>query len=480
MELCVMQISEGCILITKVEYEQLLKDNEQLGKDNEQLRKQVELLMARVKELEGMLHKDSHNSHKPPGSNEFKKIKNNRIKGEHSQGGQTGSEGTTLKMVTNPDKKIRCKVQGKCSCGTSLENLPVTRIEKRQEFDLPPKLIEVTEYEVEVKICSCGAEHHAQCPVNAPVQYGKRMQSFAIGMNQYQMIPYERLQEFFADYFQVSVSDWWLSKTNEICYENLATAEEGIKQALISSAVLHSDETGLRSDGKRQWVHVASTTTHTHYDIHAKRGKEAMDAVGILPQFTGNSVHDRYGSYEKYTNCQHSNCNAHHLRDLLYIEEEMNRKWAKRMRRLLIWANHLKKKGQLNEPVISSLSQQYDTILNNAGMKEPPELPTEPGKRGRKAKNKSSRLIETMQQKKNQTLRFLYDPNVPFDNNLAERDLRMLKVKQKISGCFRTFKGAQVFCRIRSYISTVKKHDYNVLDAIVLALNKQPYFALAP
>ena len=405
---------------------------------------------------------------------------NNRIKGERSQGGQPGNEGMTLKMVKHPDKRVRCKTQGKCSCGISLENLPVTRIEKRQEFDLPPQLIEVTEYEVEVKVCSCGEEHHACCPVNAPVQYGKRIQSLAVGMNQYQMIPFERLQEFFRDYFNVSVSDWWLLKTNQVCYENLAPAEEGIKQALISSAVLHSDETGLRSAGQRQWVHVASTATHTHYDLHAKRGKEAMDVIGILPHFTGNCVHDRYGSYEKYENCQHSNCNAHHLRDLQYIEEEMNRSWAKRMRRFLVWSNHLKKQGALDEVTISALSRHYDNILSHALLKEPDELLTTSGKRGRKAKNKSLRLIETLQQKKEQTLRFLYDPKVPFDNNLAERDLRMIKVKQKISGGFRTFKGTQVFCRIRSYISTVKKQGYNVLDAIVLAINKQPYFALAP
>ena len=461
-----MQIPEGYILISKVEYEQMLG--------------QIETLLARVKELEGMLHKDSHNSHKPPGSNEFKKIKNNRVKGEHSQGGQTGSEGTTLKMVTNPDKQIRCKAEGKCSCGTSLEDLPVTRIEKRQEFDLPPKLIEVTEYAVEIKVCSCGLEHHAQCPVNAPVQYGKRIQALAVGLNQYQMLPYERLQEFFRDYFNVSVSDWWLSKTNQVCYENLAPAEEGIKQALISSAVLHSDETGLRSDGKRQWVHVASTTTHTHYDIHEKRGKEAMDAIGILPHYMGTLVHDRYGSYEKYENCQHSNCNAHHLRDLQYIEEEMNRKWAKRMRRFLIWSNHLSKQGQLEEAVVSALSQKYDTILRKAIQEEPADIVAQTNKRGRKAKNKSLRLIETLQQKKEQTLRFLYDLKVPFDNNQAERDLRMIKVKQKISGCFRTVKGAKTFCRIRSYISTVKKQGYNVLDAICLALNNHPYFALAP
>lgn len=460
-----MQIPKGYLLISKIEYEQLLN--------------RLTMMEARIKELEGMLNKDSHNSHKPPGSNEFKKLKNNRIKGEHSQGGQPENEGNTLKMVDNPDKQVRCKITGKCSCGKSLEELPLAWIERRQKFDLPEKLIEVTEYEVEVKQCMCGQHYEGACPVQAPVQYGKRIQSLAIGMNQYHMLPYERLQEFFRDYFQVSVSDWWLSKTNEVCYENLASAEEGIKQELISSAVLHNDETGLRSNGKRQWVHVASTTTHTHYDIHPQRGKQAMDAIGILPHFTGNSVHDRYSSYEQYTNCQHSNCNAHHLRDLLFIEEEMGRKWAKRMRRLLLWSNHLKKQGPLEEAIVATLSQQYDTILSKAILEEPPDSFAQPGKRGRKTKNKSKRLIETMQQKKEQTLRFLYDPKIPFDNNLAERDLRMLKVKQKISGCFRTFKGAQVFCRIRSYISTVKKHGYNVLDGIILALNKQPYFALA-
>jgi transposase len=462
-----MQIPAGYIVISKDDYKQLLN--------------RLEKQEARIKELEGMLHKDSHNSHKPPSSDAFRKpIKNSRIKGEHTQGGQPGSKGTTLKMVAKPDKQVRCKAQGRCSCGTSLHELPVLRIEKRQEFDLPPKLIEVTEYEVEVKKCTCGKEHKAECPVQAPVQYGKRILALAVGLNQYQMLPYERLQEFFGDYFGVSVSDWWLNKTNEVCYENLAPAEEAIKQALIMSEVLHSDETGLRSAGQRQWVHVASTATHTHYDIHTKRGKEAMDAIGILPHFTGNSVHDRYGSYEKYTNCQHANCNAHHLRDLLYIEEEMGRKWAKRMRRLLIRSNHLKKQGALNETMIGSLSEQYDTILSKALLKEPSEPIPELGKRGRKAKNKSRRLIETMQQKKEQTLRFLFDPKIPFDNNQAERDLRMIKVKQKISGCFRTFHGAKVFCRIRSYISSVKKQGYNVLDAITFALNKQPYFAHAP
>ena len=386
-----MQIPEGYILISKVEYEQM--------------RKQIEWLMARVKELEGMLHKDSHNSHKPPGSNEFKKIKNNRIRGEHSPGGQPGSEGTTLKMVEHPDKRVRCKVEGKCSCGTSLEGLPVLSIRKRQKFDLPEKLIEVTEYEVEIKKCICGKRHEAVCSLQSSVQYGKRIQSLAIGMNQYQMIPYERLQEFFTDYFQVSVSDWWLSKTNEICYENLAIAEEGIKQKLISSTVLHNDETGLRSNGKRQWVHVASNTTHTHYDIHPKRGNVAMDAIGILPRFTGNSIHDRYASYEKYENCRHSNCNAHHLRDLRFIEEEMGRMWAKRMRRFLIWCNHLKKHGHLNGHLIAALSKQYDAILGTTmGEESTSSLPTQAGKRGRKAKDKSLRLIETLQQKKEQTL----------------------------------------------------------------------------
>ncbi|MFH1319551.1 MAG: transposase, partial [Bacteroidota bacterium] len=369
-----MQVPKGYILLSKVEYEELQKNNKQLHHENERLNKQVkllskqvELLMARVKELEGMLHKDSSNSHKPPSSDGYKKvIKNNRLKGERAQGGQPGNAGNTLKMVDNPDKRVICKVKGKCLCVATLDELPVNHIKRRQVFDLPLQLIEVTQYEVEVKKCFCGKQHVAECPVQAPVQYGKRIQSLSIGMNQYQIIPFERLQEFFRDYFQVSPSDWWLVKTNTQCYENLLQAEEGIKQALISSDVLHNDETGLRVEGKTQWTHVASTITHTHYGIHPKRGKEAMDAIGILPQFAGNSVHDRYSSYENYENCQHSYCNAHNLRDLLYIEEEMNRKWAKRMRRFLIWTNHLKNQGQLNEELIAALSHQYDTILRKA------------------------------------------------------------------------------------------------------------------
>jgi len=458
-----MQNKEEYILISKFEYEQL--------------HKQIELLMARVKELEGMLHKDSHNSHKPPSSDIFRKpIKNSRIKGKHPQGGQLGSEGTTLMMVSNPDKRIRCKVQGNCTCGAALEDFPVIRIEQRQEFDLPPKLIDVTEYEVEIKKCVCGKEHKAVCPVQAPVQYGKRIQALAIGLNQYQMIPYERLQEFFRDYFQVSVSDWWLSKTNEICYENLAPSDEVIKQELISSTVLNNDETGLRSNGKRQWVHVASTPTYTYYNIHPKRGKEAMDAIGILPRFRGNSVHDRYSSYEKYENCEHSFCNAHLLRELKYVYEEFDKKWASEMTEVLIEANKLKKQNGLNEITIQEIETKYSNVLHT-GLTEEPYIPIQNGKRGKKAKPKSRLLFETFRDRRTQILKFIHNQDVPFDNNLAERDLRMIKVKQKISGCFRTSKGSYVFCRIRSYISTVKKHNYNVLDAIVLALNKQPYFA---
>lgn len=209
-----------------------------------------------------------------------------------------------------------------------------------------------------------------------------------------------------------------------------------------------------------------------------------MDAMGILPNYTGKSIHDRYSSYDTYEHCTHGDCNAHHLRDLISIAEDMRRSWAKRMRRLLIWANHLKNAGKLDEAVNIAISARYDLILKEALKQEPVAIQPVKVKRGRKAKNKSLRFIEMMQQRKERILLFLYDPKVPFDGafGATERDLRMLKVKQKISGCLRTFKGAQVFCRIRSYISTVKKQSYNVLDAIALALNNQklPYFALAP
>lgn len=468
-----MQIPEGYILISKVEYDQLRKDNEAL-------RKTVELLMARVKELEGMLHKNSGNSHKPPSSDGYKKvIKNNRGQTIRKQGAQPGNEGKTLKQRTDPDKIVEHKIIGSCGCGKNLEELPVKSIKRRQVFDLPEKLLEVTEHRVEIKQCPCGELHEAACVVQGITQYGERIKSLAIYLNQYQYLPFERTQEFFEDIVGVSISDAVLVESNEKCYEELEDTECQIKQSIIQNDVQHNDETGMRCEGKNQWIHTSSTQQHTHYSIQSKRGKEGIDAIGILNNYQGTSIHDRWASYDGY-GCKHGLCNAHLLRELKYVHEEMSKDWAKKMIVLLVETNNLKKEEKLDERAINNMEQRYGKITQQGKKEEPVKIIPIMKKRGRVAKTKSLNLLEAFINRPQEILRFVYDKNVPFDNNLAERDLRMVKLKQKISGCFRTFHGAEVFCRIRSYISTARKQGHSVLDAIEQAIMGQPIILYKP
>jgi len=468
-----MQIPEGYILISKVEYDQL-------HNEIDQLRKTVAILMARVNELEGMLHKNSGNSHKPPSSDGYKKvIKNNREKTGKKQGAQLGNEGKTLKQRTDPDKIVEHKIMGRCGCGENLETLPVKNIKRRQVFDLPEKLLEVTEHRVEIKQCPCGKLHEAACVVQGITQYGEGIKSLAIYLNQYQYLPFERTQEFFEDIIGISISDAVLTESNEICYEELEDTEFQIKQAIIENDVMRNDETGMRCEGKNQWIHTSSTLQHTHYSIQGKRGKEGMDAIGILNNYQGTSIHDRYASYDGYS-CTHGLCNAHLLRELKYVHEEMGKDWADNMIELLVETNNLKKEEKLDERAIKKMERQYGKITQQGKKEEPKQIVPVIKKRGRIAKTKSLNLLEAFINRPQEILRFAYDKNVPFDNNLAERDLRMVKLKQKISGCFRTFHGAEVFCRIRSYISTVRKQGHSVLDAIEQAIMGQPIALYKP
>lgn len=459
-----MKVPKGYVLLKREEYERLLS-----------LAQQVEILINRVKELEQMLAKNSQNSHKPPSSDGLRRVvKNNRIKSGKKQGAQKGHKGKTLQAIENPDIFKRHTIEGTCSCGRDLSTIPVLRYDKRQVFDLPERLMEVTEHQLEVKECICGEIHKADCGVKWRVQYGNRIKSFATYLNQYQFIPYERLQELMEDCFGHRISDGVLQKTNLTCYNNLEYTEEFIKEILKGSNVLGNDETGIRCKSKGKWIHNSSTPHYTHYSIQAKRGREAMDKIGILSEYEGISVHDRYPSYDKYK-CKHALCNAHLLRDLKYLSEEMNRAWAEKMIKLLVKANKKKKEDRLDVNTIEKLENSYDRIIQQGLNKEPPALIPKVTKRGRKAKNKSLRLIETFEGRKEEILRFINDPDVPFDNNLSERDLRMVKLKQKISGCFRTDKGGEIFCRIRGYISTVKKQNLNVLDAISAAMEGKPF-----
>lgn len=461
-----MKTREEYIRIRKSEYEFLVTSLKEVQQE-------VIMLRERVQELEGILSKNSNNSHKPPSSDGYQKgIKNSRVKSDNKQGAQPGHEGKTLEAVANPDYVVVHKLTGKCECGKELEQLPVKSLYRRQVFDLPEKLIEVTEHQIESKQCVCGKIHEAACEVKGITQYGVRIKAIGVYLNQYQLVPYERVQELISDCFGVSISDWVLDNSNQNCYAGLEPTEETIKNVLIRSNVIHNDETGLRCNKKLQWVHVSSTETYTHYSIQEKRGSEGMDAIGILPEFKGISVHDRFSPYDKYS-CGHSFCNAHLLRELKYVHEELDKKWASEMSGVMVEANELKKNDGLNETTIQEIETKYSHVLN-AGLQEESYVPIQNGKRGRKPKPKSRLLFEAFRDKRSEILKFIHNNDVPFDNNLAERDIRMVKLKQKISGCFRTQQGAIVFCRIRSYISTVRKQKYAVLYAIEQALLGKP------
>lgn len=468
-----MKIPKGYILIKQTEYDSMLKTISQLMIRVVELEEQNIKLLKRIEELETQKNKDSRNSSKPPSSDGLKKtIKNNREKSKRNQGAQPGHKGSGLSLMKEIDKTVSHSVEGNCDCGASLKQQPTVKVEQRQVIDFPEKLIEVTEHLVEVKACGCGKIHKAVCDYPARVQYGEKVKTFLVYCNQYQQIPFERLQHFVHDMFGLSISDGLIQSSVEQCYQVLENSERQIKEGLMREEVIHNDETGIRCEGKTGWIHNASSTNFTLLHYHSKRGHEAIDAIGILPFYTGISIHDRWSSYDKYP-CLHGLCNAHLLRDLKFMHEEMNREWAEKIKCILQKSNQRKKEGRLTAHFITRVKNDIKAIVRKALRMEPKEKNAE-RKRGRKAKSKPIRLLEVFRDRAHQILLFLEKEEVPFDNNLAERDLRMIKLKQKISGCFRTKKGVDFFCRIRSYIATVKKQANNIMDAITQAMLGKP------
>jgi len=445
--------------------------------------KRTALLEERIKELEARLNKNSRNSNKPPSTDEFVKPKSSRKKSGKATGGQKGHKGHTLKMTDEPDQTVKHSVATCRGCGHSLEEVPPHEVERRQVFDLPPLKIIATEHQVESKVCpDCGLENKASFPerVDLPVQYGNNLKGLLIYLNQYQMIPYERLVELVQDVFGHPISEGTLFNANRAAYEALASAEEEVIKQLINSSVIHVDETGMRVEGKRQWLHVTSTEALTHYAYHAKRGAEATADIGILPEYKGVSVHDFWKPYLKY-DCDHALCNVHHVRELTGIIEQTGQQWPQEMLDLLLEIKTVVDERraaatELNPEEIKSFEHRYDQIIAK-GYAENPPPPADSVKktRGRKKQSKAKNLLDRLAEHQRETLSFMHNFNVPFDNNQAERDLRMMKVKQKISGVFRSDQGAKIFCRIRGYISTAGKNSIPVLEAVRIALEGSPF-----
>ena len=435
---------------------------------------------TRIKALEDQLAKNSQNSHKPPSSDGLtKKTRSLRQKGQRKVGGQKGHHGHTLKRVANPDSVELHKVDHCCGCGCSLENIAAQAYESRQVFDVPPVKILVTEHQAEIKTCpNCHMSTKGDFPegVTQPVQYGSRLKGQAVYLMNQHLIPYERTCEIFGDFYDHPISAGTLFNFNQACFQNLEKPVEYIKNRITASPVVHFDETGLRSAGKGHWLHSAGTEEYTYYAVHQKRGKEAMNDIGILPDFTGTAIHDCWQSYLTYEQCAHGLCNAHLLRELNFLIEQDAQRWAEKMKRLLltikktIASAKADRKTRLDKAQIKDFELKYRDIVAE-GFKENPEYPC---RKKRKKRTKAQNLLRRLEGHMREQLAFMYDFAVPFDNNLAERDIRMVKVQQKISGCFRTTDGAKVFSRIRSYISTARKQGQNVLNALQAVFDGNP------
>lgn len=454
---------------------------EELGTTFQQ---QVEQLRAQVKELQDRLALTSRNSSKPPASNPpAQRTKSLRAPSGKEPGAQPGHPGTTLKASPTPDRVVVHEAATCHDCGQSLsEVVGWETAERRQVFDLPPLKLAVVEHRLREKVCpGCGTLNSGEFPAGvAPgVQYGPTIKSLAVYLVQYHLLPWQRSCDMLGDLFGQPLAAGTLASAINECADSLEKPEAEIKQAITLAPVANFDETGLYVAGRREWVHVASTPLLTHYGPHAKRGAEATHEIGILPAFTGRAIHDAWSPYFDYS-CAHGLCNAHHLRELTFVHEQLGQAWAKEMKDLLVAIKAAVEQARERGATALSPAQQrrfaktYEQRLT-AGLEVPENRPPPPnGKRGRPKPSKAKNLLDRLAQRKGETLAFMYDFTVPFDNNQAERDLRMVKVQQKVSGCFRSSGGAKAFCRIRGYISTIKKQGRNVLAALSSIFAGQP------
>lgn len=457
-----------------------------LWEQNQLLRQRVAHLETRVMQLEDLLAKNSQNSSKPPSSDGYNKPnpKSRREKGKRNRGGQKGHAGSTLKRVERPDNIIDHVASDCGQCGNSLKRAKIIDCGIRQVFDIPILKINVTEHRSHRKCCGrCGTITIGKFPPEAYqfVQYGPRIKSLMVYMSQYQLLPYARLKEFFVDLFGQEISKGTLVNTNKEAYDKLEKTEQDIKKALENAGILHVDETGIRVDKKLHWLHVACTQNLTYYGIHPKRGSEATEKLDLLPNFKGTLVHDHFKSYFNYGK-KHALCNAHHLRELTFIQEQYKCNWAKEMESFLIKLKnrveaHYEESGKcLPEKELKRKYQKYKNIVSRGKLECPRSERTEQKKRGKVKQSDAHNLLNRLREFGSATLAFMFDPRIPFDNNQAERDIRMTKVKQKISGCFRSNGGAEVFCRVRGYISTMRKNGASMLMAFHNIFTNQEIF----
>ncbi len=437
------------------------------------MQEQIDLLKAEVKALRERLDTDSHNSSKPPSSDGLHKPVSLRKPSGRRPGGQKGHPGRTLCFSDTPEQILVHAPASCVCCGKPLDAIEGCVVERRQVVDMPPLWLVTTEHRIEKKVCpDCGMQTIAAFPaeLESRVQYGPRLKALGVYLLSYQLLPYQRIADLFADLFDASFSAGTLFASQQTASTRLADIVWSVRQGIRQADVAHFDETGLRVGGRLHWLHSASTPSLTYYDWHTKRGQAGMDKAGILPHFGGVAVHDGWASYQHYA-CRHALCNAHHLRELTALYEQDGQEWAKTLRALLVEIKRAvecaKQQARLRlSPLLEArFEARYRNLLAEGFAANPPPE-HKPGKRGKHKQNRARNLLQRLHRFARQTLAFMYDFRVPFDNNLAERDIRMMKVQQKVSGGFRSSEGVDAFCRIRSYISTMRKQGQPVLSAL--------------
>lgn len=455
------------------------------------LKEENRLLKEEVKQLKAKLNQNSSNSSKPPSQDGFKKLpnqtKSQREKSSKLPGGQKKHPGKTLKQIKTPDITHKLSAPSHCSCGCDLKAVVPKSVTTRQIVEIPEIKPTVTEYQLETKVCpSCQSIQQGEFPdeVTAPVSYGKNIKGFALYLMYRHHIPVRRTVEICADLLALPVSTGTLMNWSHESYHRLEGFEEETKKALKNSYILHADETGLRCEGKLAWLHSTSTEKLTLYHIDTKRGLEGILKAGVLKLFTGVIVHDCWAPYFQLNAAEHALCNSHILRELKYVAEELKEPWAHKMHKMLKALYVAKEKAQqkkqtrFNPKTLSHFVKSYRRVLaagerfyKKTSLLDPSLIPKQ---RGRVKQSKGKNLLDRLKLYEDQVLRFLRNFAVPFTNNQAEQDIRMNKVRQKISGCFRSEQGAKIFCRIRGYLSTACKQGANLYHACLRLAYQTP------
>jgi len=420
--------------------------------------------------LTNRLGLNSGNSSKPPSQDPNRKRPVKTARGrKRKPGGQKGHKGNFLKPVKKPTEIEEIQIDRRTLPRGEYSHVG---FEARQVFDIEISF-SVKEYRSEILENEKGVQYVADFPdgVTEPAQYGSTVKAHSVYMSQFQLIPLARVEDHFHDQLGLPLSKGSISNWNVLAYQKLQSFEEWARRSLIASLCNNADETGINVGGKRVWLHSVSNEKVTLFHPDEKRGQAAMDRMGVLPSFRGVLMHDHWKPYFGYE-CIHALCNAHHLRELEAAVEFDSQKWANKMQDLLITMRDAVEKGggTVSKSRAIKFRKAYRKLLRRAEI----ECPHNPLQR---AQTKSRNLLVRLRDFETETLRFLVEANVPFTNNRGENDIRMTKVQQKISGCFRSMDGAKVFCRVRSYLSTCRKNGIGPSEALRLLFDgKSPSF----